>query len=179
MKYLGLLIAPLYSGIFFGSLYLVSVCCNRSVEQNNVSMLRTGINPFSSVSYVSNYDGDTITVDLPDTIPDVFSHEISVRIRHIDTPEITSKDKCEKDAAQKAKAVTNSLLKNAKKIDLEDVGRDKYFRLLCSVNIITQANENLDLSNYLMAEGYAVPYEGGTKPKTDWCKLLRKRKSSR
>jgi endonuclease YncB( thermonuclease family) len=113
-------------------------------------------------------------VNLPDTIPDVFSHEISVRVRHIDTAEIKGSNKCEREMAEKAKVVVTTLLKNAKKIDLEDVGRDKFFRLLCSVNITTQANENLDLSNYLIAEGYAVPYEGETKPKTDWCKLLRK-----
>jgi endonuclease YncB( thermonuclease family) len=129
---------------------------------------------FSSVTYVRSYDGDTITINLPNSIPDVFGHEIPVRVRHIDAPEIKGLTKCEKDAAQKAKAAISSILEKAKIISLEDVGRDKYFRLLCSVNITTQTNETFDLSNYLIAEGYAVPYEGETKPKTDWCKLLRK-----
>lgn len=145
---------------------------NRVPSIDTVSAAST--NSFREVKYVSNYDGDTLTVNLPDTIPDVFSHEISVRVRHIDTAEIKGSNKCEREMAEKAKVVVTTLLKNAKKIDLEDVGRDKFFRLLCSVNITTQANENLDLSNYLIAEGYAVPYEGETKPKTDWCKLLRK-----
>jgi endonuclease YncB( thermonuclease family) len=133
---------------------------------------------FQSVEYIDAYDGDTFTVNLPNLIPDVFGKKMPVRIRHIDTAEMNGKTPCEKEMAQKAKDVVASLLKNAKKIDLVDVDRDKYFRLLCSVNITTQANETFDLSNYLMAEGYAVPYEGETKPKTDWCSLLRKRKLS-
>ena len=128
-------------------------------------------NSLLSVTYVNNFDGDTITVNLPNSIPDVFGHEIPVRIRHIDTPEIKGNGKCEKEAAQKAKAVVSSLLKNAKRIDLEDVGRDKYFRLLCSVNITTQEDKIIILSQYLLEHGYAVPYEGNTKPKTDWCKI--------
>ena len=132
------------------------------------------VDAFRNVTYVRNPDGDTVVVNLPDTIPDVFSREIPVRIRHIDTPEMKGTSPCEHDMAVKARDVTTSLLKNAKKIDLENVDRDKYFRLLCSVNITTQTNEKFDLSTYLMAEGYAVPYEGETKPKTDWCKLLRK-----
>ena len=128
-------------------------------------------NSLLSVTYVNNFDGDTITVNLPNSIPDVFGHEIPVRIRHIDTPEITGNGKCEKEAAQKAKAVVSSLLKNAKRIDLEDVGRDKYFRLLCSVNITTQEDKIIILSQYLLEHGYAVPYEGNTKSKTDWCKI--------
>ena len=129
-----------------------------------------------NVEYIDAYDGDTFTVNLPNLIPDVFGKKMPVRIRHIDTAEMNGKTPCEKEMAQKAKDVVASLLKSAKKIDLVDVDRDKYFRLLCSVNITTQANETFDLSNYLMAEGFAVPYEGETKPKTDWCSLLKKRK---
>ena len=156
-------------------LFFFVIGCDRkiSIDQrgtNIAPVLRTGVNPFSAVSYVRNYDGDTITVNLPNTIPDVFSHEISVRIRHIDTPEIKGNGKCEKEAAQKAKVATTSLLKNAKKIDLEDVGRDKYFRLLAQVVITTREDKIILLSQYLLEQGYAVPYEGGTKNKVDWCK---------
>ena len=132
------------------------------------------VNKFSSVELVRVYDGDTITVNLPNTIPDVFSHEIPVRIRHIDTPEITGNGKCEKEAAQKAKAVVSSLLKNAKRIDLEDVGRDKYFRLLAQVVITTKEDKIIILSQYLLEHGYAVPYEGDTKQVVDWCTMKRK-----
>jgi endonuclease YncB( thermonuclease family) len=118
---------------------------------------------------VRNHDGDTLTVNLPNSIPDVFGHEIPVRIRHIDTPEITGNGKCEKEAAQKAKVATTSLLKNAKKIDLEDVGRDKYFRLLATVRA-----DGVSIGQYLIDQKLAVPYEGDTKQVVDWCTMQRK-----
>lgn len=132
-------------------------------------VLRTGVNSFSAVSYVRNHDGDTLTVNLPNSIPDVFGHEIPVRIRHIDTPEIKGNGKCEKEAAQKAKVATTSLLKNAKKIDLEDVGRDKYFRILATVRA-----DGVSIGQYLLDQKLAVPYEGDTKQVVDWCTMQRK-----
>ena len=148
--------------------------CDRKISidrsgTNITPVLRTGVNPFSSVSYVNNFDGDTLTVNLPNSIPDVFSHEISVRIRHIDTPEVKGNGKCEKEAAQKAKVATTSLLKNAKKIDLEDVGRDKYFRILATVRA-----DGVSIGQYLLDQKLAVPYEGDTKQVVDWCVMKRK-----
>jgi len=124
-----------------------------------------------SAQYVSNFDGDTITVNLPYSIPDVFSRAIPVRVRHIDTPEMTGDGKCEKDLAQKAKDVVASLLKNAKRIELKELGRDKYFRLLSKVVVTTKEGKKIVLSDYLLTKKYAVPYEGGTKNKIDWCKV--------
>jgi len=135
---------------------------------NNRIMAST-YNSLLSVTYVNNFDGDTITVNLPNSIPDVFGHEIPVRIRHIDTPEIKGNGKCEKEAAQKAKVATTSLLKNAKKIDLEDVGRDKYFRLLATVRA-----DGVSIGQYLLDQKLAVPYEGDTKQVVDWCTMQRK-----
>jgi len=135
---------------------------------NNRIMAST-YNSLLSVTYVNNFDGDTITVNLPNSIPDVFGHEIPVRIRHIDTPEIKGNGKCEKEAAQKAKVATTSLLKNAKKIDLEDVGRDKYFRLLATVRA-----DGVSIGQYLLDQKLAVPYEGDTKQVVDWCTRQRK-----
>lgn len=155
-------------------LFFFVIGCDRKISidrsgTNIAPVLRAGVNPFGAVSYVSNYDGDTITVNLPNTIPDVFSHEIPVRIRHIDTPEIKGNGKCEKEAAQKAKVATTSLLKNAKKIDLEDVGRDKYFRILATVRA-----DGVSVGQYLLDQKLAVPYEGDTKQIVDWCTMKRK-----
>ena len=55
------------------------------------------------------------------------------------------------------------LLTNAKTIDLLNVERGKYFRLVASVRI-----DGIDLSNLLLREGFAVEYDGGTKTK-DGC----------
>lgn len=125
---------------------------------------------FRNVEYVSNYDGDTVTVNLPSTIPAVFSHEIPVRIRGIDAAEMKSSNNCELEMAIRAKEVVTTLLKTAKKIDLEDVGRDKYFRLLAEI-VVYDDTKIAPLSVYLIEHGYAVPYNGDTKPKVDWCKM--------
>lgn len=122
------------------------------------------------VEYVDAHDGDTFTVNLPNTIPNIFGKKMPVRIRHIDTPEMNGSGKCDKDMALKAKAVTSSILKNAKKIDLENVGRDKYFRLLSEVRA-----DGVLVSDVLLQQRLAVPYEGETKAVVDWC-LMKKKK---
>lgn len=134
-------------------------------------------NPFRDVEYVGNFDGDTVTIDLPDkNIPNVFRKEISVRVRGIDTAEMTSRIQCERDMARKAKKVVTSLLLDAKRIDLENVSRDKYFRLLADVTVYQRNNTRVNVSRFLLKKGLAVPYDGGTKLKVSWCSLLKKYK---
>jgi len=153
--------------LLFLLLLFLCVGCQRHVGSQPV--LSAGrVDVFKSVELVRVYDGDTFIINLPDTIPDVFSREISVRIRHIDTAEIKSTDTCERDVAIKAKTITHSLLKNAKVITLENVGRDKFFRLDATV-----IADNVDVGKFLLDKGYAVPYEGGVKSKVDWCKKLK------
>ena len=144
-------------------LVLIILGCQRDQKISSCNVT----DPFKNVKYVTSYDGDTITIDLPD-IPNVFGDKIKVRVRHIDTPEIKGSTNCEKDMAQKAKAATTNLLKNADRIDLENVGRDKYFRLLADV-IVYKKGVKLSVGEYLLSKKYAVPYEGDTKLKIDWC----------
>jgi endonuclease YncB( thermonuclease family) len=117
-----------------------------------------------NVEYVYNYDGDTFTIDIEGIDP-VFGKNISVRIAHIDAAELDSKDKCEKASAELAKTKLTSILRAARKIDIVNVGRDKYFRLLADVVV----EEEMDVASFLKSEKIVVPYEGGTKPITDWC----------
>ena len=49
---------------------------------------------YQGAVYVRNYDGDTITFNLPGLHP-IISEKISIRVNGIDTPEI--KGKCEKE----------------------------------------------------------------------------------
>ena len=69
----------------------------------------------------------------------------------------------EKDLAIKARNRVRDLLSQAHSIILKDVERGKYFRLVASVEADGQ-----DVSDLLIQEGLAVPYDGGTKTK-DWC----------
>ena len=129
---------------------------------------------FAAVTVVSVYDGDTFTINLPDTIPDVFGRGMPVRIRHIDTAELKSSNKCEHEMAIQAKNVTTQLLKSAKQIDLEDVGRDKYFRL----DAVVMA-DGVSVGQVLLDRNLTVPYDGGTKKSVDWCKMQKSKVKGR
>ena len=87
---------------------------------------------FRCVEYVKNYDGDTITVNIPGVHP-LIGNKVKVRILNVDTAEMRTKDQCEKQKAQQAQKIVENLLKQAKKINLENIQRDKYFRILADV----------------------------------------------
>ena len=123
-------------------------------------------NTFRCVKYIRNYDADTITFDIPDVHP-LIGHHISVRVRHVDTPEIKGKLPCEKEAARAAKNLIENLLKNAQRIDLENIDKDKYFRILADVRYDGKTLKDVLLKNHL-----AYQYEGGTKEKLNWCQRI-------
>lgn len=126
-----------------------------------------GSDRFNCVKFVKNYDGDTITVNVPDVHP-FFGKGLNVRLRGIDTPEIRGKTPCEKDWGRSAKKLVESELSHAKRIDLKINHKkklDKYGRLLALV-----IYDNKDLAETLLKNHMAIRYDGGTKPKVDWCK---------
>lgn len=125
-------------------------------------------NEFESVMYVYNYDADTITVTIPNIHP-YFGYRASVRVAGIDTPEIGGDKPCEKEFAKLAKAFVQSKLSGALKIDLKNLGREKYGRILADVFY----NSN-DLKNDLINVHMAVPYDGGTKLIEDWCPYMQR-----
>jgi micrococcal nuclease len=55
------------------------------------------------------------------------------------------------------------VLTEAKQIELVDMRRDKYFRILAGIRADGQ-----DLAQMLIKAGLAVPYDGGTKT-AKWC----------
>lgn len=109
----------------------------------------------------SIYDGDTFRVNIVG-YPDIVGHRVSVRVFGIDTPEMKGKCPAEKEAAQKAKQFTVEKLRSGKKIELRNLRRDKYFRLLAEVYI-----DNNNLAEMLIKAGLAISYDGGTKK--SWC----------
>lgn len=118
---------------------------------------------FRCVKYVRNYDADTITFNIPNVHP-LIGEKISVRVRHVDTPEIKGKLPCEKEAARTAKRLIENMLKNAKRIDLENIDKDKYFRILADVVV-----DGKPIKDILLKNNLAYAYEGKTKQKIDWC----------
>ena len=125
---------------------------------------------FGDVEYLSNYDGDTVTVRL-EGMPEVFgggSRGIGVRVAGIDTPERYGRRPCERATAAEAKDRVKELLEDAERIDLENVGRGKYFRLVARI-----VADGADVGAVLIAEGLAVQYDGGRKPVVNWCEVSR------
>ena len=112
---------------------------------------------------ISIYDGDTFRVNI-DKYPAIIGENMPVRVLGIDTPEIRGKCQDEKDKAKIARLFTVNQLTHASRIELADIQRGKYFRLLAVVLV-----DGVSLAESLIEQGLAVPYGGGKK--RDWCKV--------
>ena len=113
---------------------------------------------FENAQIASVYDGDTFKINLNCSMS-VFCEKVPVRVRGIDCPEIKGKTEWEKRLAQKAKAFTKDFLLRGE-VNLSNCGRDKYFRLLCDVDVNGQS-----LAQELLKRKLAYRYDGGTKSK--------------
>lgn len=117
--------------------------------------------PIQGGRVIKVYDADTITIasKLPyDSSP---LYRLSVRLNNIDTPEIKGKDISdeEKSAAKIARDYVSNLVLH-KYVRLENIECEKYGRILADVYI-----GDVNVNNLLLAERYAVKYDGGTKVK--------------
>ena len=126
------------------------------VQGGNVLLAETYGN-VENVKVISVYDGDTLKCTIQD-YPDIVGKKIGVRIYGIDTPEIRGKSKEEKELAIKARDFVKDRFKNAKKIELRNMRRGKYFRILADVYV-----DGVSIGGLLIKEGLARPYFGGTK----------------
>jgi micrococcal nuclease len=105
---------------------------------------------------VKVYDGDTIHV--------VFKHfdkfyKWNCRIAHVDTPELRTKNEEEKKRGYEVRDKLRELILN-KIVKIKCGEFDKYGRLLIEV-FLAETNVN----EWLITNGYANKYEGGTKEK--------------
>ena len=107
----------------------------------------------------SIYDGDTFRCNIKG-YPAIIGERMSIRINGIDTPEMKGKgvDEKEKALARKAKQFTVEKLRGAKKIELRNMKRGMYFRILADVYI-----DGKSLAKMLIKAKFAVAYDGGTK----------------
>jgi micrococcal nuclease len=119
---------------------------------------------FNNVEYVRNYDGDTITVNISN-VHNIIGKEIPIRIKGIDTPEIKGNCTEEIVAAEEVRDLVTSQISNATILNILNSERGKYFRILADVEY-----DGVDLGTFLLDSGYALPYNGGTKP--NWCAIL-------
>ena len=111
----------------------------------------------------SIYDGDTFRANI-DSYPELLGYRIGIRVNGIDTPEMRGKCEKEKLLARKAKQFAVSALRSAKKVELRNMKRGKYFRIVADVYV-----DGKNLGDALISHKLAVPYDGGHKAK-DWCR---------
>jgi endonuclease YncB( thermonuclease family) len=111
-----------------------------------------------SVEIVSVYDGDTIFVNIADW-PDIIGKRIGVRLRGIDCPEMNDNRSSINHLAKEARqfVVDNVAYKE---ISLENIERDKYFRIVADVYV-----DGDNLSELLLKNKLAQEYDGGKKQK--------------
>ncbi len=118
-------------------------------------------------------DGDTIDADID------LGFDISltkrIRLAGVDTPESRTSDANEKKLGLESKEWLKNRLQFAKNIliktELPD-STEKYGRIIGHLFI---NNEPTSLNDQMIAEGYALAYDGGTKDK-NFSVLLEKRK---
>lgn len=133
----------------------ISFAVNAGINDKNFGALQVQ-------SVTSIYDGDTFRANIKGVHP-VIGERMSIRVAGIDTPEIRGKCPKEKALARKAKMETVSFLRNAKRIELRNIKRGKYFRIVADVYA-----DNRSLTESLAAKGLGVRYNGGSKSK-NWC----------
>ena len=108
---------------------------------------------------VSVYDGDTITVDI-DSFPPLIGEKIGIRIAGIDTPEMRDKRPHIKALAIKARDYVREVLSGSSNIELRNLRRGKYFRIVADVYV-----DGHNLADGLLNQGLAHSYDGGKKIK--------------
>ena len=86
-------------------------------------------------------------------------HKASIRLHHVDTPEVRGGTEESKRAGYMAKDRVSELLPVGSKCEIECKSLDKYGRGLA---IITNA-DGVNVGEDLISKNLAVPYEGGNK----------------
>jgi len=79
-------------------------------------------------------DGDTVVVDIPE-FPDIIGKSIRIRLAGVDAPELRDPDPALRRAAQAAKAAMAALLPPGTDVTLQNIRRDKYFRLDADIRV--------------------------------------------
>jgi endonuclease YncB( thermonuclease family) len=104
----------------------------------------------ATVSEVTSiYDADTFRVNLDGFSP-IIGERIPVRVLGVDTPELRGKCESEKIKAREAKQFTVQVIRSAKTIELRNIQRGKYFRILADVFI-----DGKNLADNLIQSGHA------------------------
>jgi endonuclease YncB( thermonuclease family) len=144
-----------------------SIIDDKNLDVTDILMLEKAkpfIPPINKGIVTNVYDGDTFTIVAKLPYTDSPLYKFKVRIAGIDCPEIRGKSQEEKDAAQAAKKEVMELILY-KEVVLENVGLEKYGRLLANVLVKDENNPNnlINIGQHLLNKGLAKVYNGSTK----------------
>lgn len=122
------------------------------------------IAPITNGRGISAYDGDTIKIaQLLNLNGEIKIYEFTVRIKGIDCPEIRTKNHVEKQCSIEVRDFVHNLIYN-KRIELSNVGVDKYGRVLADIEV-----DGINVAQELMGKRFAVAYDGKKKSSPpDW-----------
>lgn len=109
--------------------------------------------PLDSVEVISVYDGDTFKCNI-DGWPDIIGERINIRVKGIDTPELDADNLREKESAKEARDYVAKLVLNAKHVQLKNIERGKYFRIVADVYV-----DGVNLGDDLLEKDLAEKYD--------------------
>jgi len=103
------------------------------------------------------YDGDTFYANFDGMHP-IIGSSIAIRINGVDTPEMNDRSRRVRKKALKARDYVRATLATATVIELRNIKRGKYFRIVADVFVDGQ-----NLGEMIVERGLGVPYFGGRK----------------
>lgn len=135
-------------------LLVIVLCCTVSAEPTARAHKYGSV----EVTVGAIFDGDTFRVDIPNW-PEIVGKNMPVRINGIDTPEMSKTTETLHVMAVEARSLLVSKLRAATKVELRNMKRDKYFRIVADVFA-----DDEDIGQLLLDSKLAKPYDGGKKP---------------
>jgi len=146
---------------------VVFTLCSLTVYANKKRVYK----PIAVDGVVGINDGDTFRVNIKG-YPALIGEKMPVRIAKIDCPELDDGNMKVRGLAQKAREYTKKRLLSAQKVELVNVRRGNYFRILADVLV-----DGKDLGQELLKKGLAVPYRGSKQErKKRWMKKVQKKR---
>jgi endonuclease YncB( thermonuclease family) len=140
---------PIWIKIIFFSLNLLLISTTFAFEDVKISKV------------ISVYDADTIRVNI-DSFPDIIGKNIRIRLKGIDAPEIKGMCQKEIDLAIMARDYLRNAINQSSRIELRNIERGKYFRIVGELYI-----DGENISNNLLKRKLAYYYNGAKK--RSWC----------
>ena len=139
-----------------------STCCRisdtHSLEHiNNSKDLPVFMPNLNNVKVIDVYDGDTITVA---AMVEKKMYKFKIRLYGIDSPELRTKNKSEKEAAIKSRDYLRKMILH-KKVQIKEPFYEKYGRI-CGTVYLNKKN----ICNDMIKKSKAISYYGGTKVKS-------------